>query len=83
MCDYYRFEKHYFEDLKARGVIIVRPSNWAELEEEEDAVDSANVGKPNKELEQKMEKMIRKMNMCIMLAVVVICACVVFVASMK
>lgn len=84
LCGYFRFEKQYFMDLKDHGIIIVCPSNRAELEgEEEDAVDSAKVGKPNKELKQKKEKMIRKMNMYIMLAIAVICACVVFFASMK
>ena len=43
LCGYYRFEKEYFQQLKNRGIIIVRPSNWAELlDEEEGLVDSPN-----------------------------------------
>ena len=31
LCGYYRFEKQYFQKLKDDGVIVVRPSNWAQM----------------------------------------------------
>lgn len=83
LCGYYCFEKQYFKHLKNLRVVIVRPSNWAQLEDEEGAVDSANVGNQSKELEQKMEKLIRKMNMFIVLVVAVSFGCVLMYASMK
>jgi hypothetical protein len=50
--------------LKDDGIIQVRPSNWAELlEQEEVSVDSPNVDKNGQYLEKKMESLILKMNM--------------------
>lgn len=74
------------------GVIIVRPSNWAQLEEENDcAMDSARGGNrskeleqnKSKELEQKMDNLIRKMHMFIVLVVGVFFGCVLMYGSKK
>ncbi|CAL5084521.1 unnamed protein product [Urochloa decumbens] len=72
LCSYYGFEKQYFQLLKDVGVVVVRPSQWAEVvnEEEEGSVDSPNGDKQKKTLEQKMDSVFWKMN--------VFFACVVF-----
>jgi len=45
--------------LKDDGIIQVRPSNWAELlDQEEVSVDSPNVDKNGQDLEKKMESLI-------------------------
>ena len=61
--------------MKDTGIILVRPSNWVELmmEQEEASVDSPNGDKKGKELEQKMELLIRRMNMLI---AYVVCFCI-------
>ena len=61
--------------MKDTGIILVRPSNWVELmmEQEEASVDSPNGDKKGKELEQKMELLIRRMNMLI---ACVVCFCI-------
>ncbi|CAD6248002.1 unnamed protein product [Miscanthus lutarioriparius] len=57
VCGYYRFEKQYFQKLKDDGVIVVRPSNWAQmLDEEVDSVDYTNVDKPRQALEHPLEQ---------------------------
>ncbi|CAO2047580.1 unnamed protein product [Urochloa humidicola] len=65
LCGYYGFEKQYFQLLKDLGVVVIRPSQWGELvnqEEEEESVDSPNDDKQKKALEQKMDNVIWKMN---------------------
>ena len=42
LCGYYRFEKQYFQQMKDLSIVIVQPSNWAEVVEEE-----ASVGSPD------------------------------------
>lgn len=54
----------YFEELKDGSIIQVRPSEWAEvLDQEEASADSSNGDKQRNELEQKMEKFMWKINM--------------------
>jgi len=43
--------------LKDHGIIIVRPSNWIELLDEEGSVDSPNGDTKKKNLEQKLENL--------------------------
>ena len=81
MCGYYRFEKQYFQHLKDLDIVIVRPSNWAEVVEEEASVGSPDGDKQQrKELELKLEKLMLKMNMFI---ACVVFGCVVMYAVMK
>ena len=69
--------------MKVRGIIIVRPSNWAELlDEEEGSVDSPNGGTKKKNLEQKLENLKWKMNMFIVCVVCVVLGCVLMYAVM-
>ncbi|CAL4970110.1 unnamed protein product [Urochloa decumbens] len=71
LCGFYRFEKQYFQKLKDLGVIVVRPSQWAEMVNEEvDSVQSPNDDKLKKSLEQKMDNVMWRMNLFL--------ACVVF-----
>ncbi len=75
LCGFYRFEKDYFQKLKAIGVIVVRPSNCGDmLDEEVESVDCQlggddelrkaledNVGdKLKKALEEKVEDKLKK-----------------------
>jgi len=83
LCGYYRFEKQYFQQLKDLGIVIVRPSNWTELVEEEASVGSPDGDKQRKELEHKLEKLMLKMNMFIACVVCVVFGCVVMYAVMK
>jgi len=85
LCGYYRFEKQYFEQLKEKGIIQVRPSNWAELVDHEDVlVDSPNGPDNNrKDLEHKMETLIWKMNMFIVCVISVVFGSVVMYVAMK
>ena len=70
--------------MKDHGIIIVRPSNWAELlDEEEGSVDSPNGDTKKKNLEQKLENLKWKMNMFIMCVVCVVLGCVPMYAIMK
>jgi hypothetical protein len=69
--------------LKDRGIIIVWPSNWAELLDEEDSVDSPNGDTKKKKLEQKLENLKWKMNMLIVCVVCVVLGCVLMYAVMK
>jgi hypothetical protein len=69
--------------LKDRGIIIVCPSNWAELLDEEDSVDSPNGDTKKKKLEQKLENLKWKMNMLIVCVVCVVLGCVLMYAVMK
>jgi len=70
--------------LKDLGIIIVRPSNWAEVVEEEASVESPDGDKQQrKELELKLEKLMLKMNMFIACVVCVVFGCVVMYAVMK
>ena len=67
--------------MKDRGIIIVRPLNWAELlDEEEGSVDSPNGDTKKKNLEQKLENLKWKTNMFI---VCVVLGCVLMYAIMK
>lgn len=85
LCGYYRFEREYFQHLKDNGVIVVHPSNWAELvhEEEDDLVDSPNGDKQKKALEQKMDNVIWKMNLFIACVVCMFFGGVLMYAAMK
>jgi len=83
LCGYYRFEKQYFQQLKDLSIVIVRPSNWAEVVEEEASVGSLDGDKKRKELEHKLEKLMLKMNMLIACVVCVVFGCVVMYAVMK
>ena len=70
--------------MKDSGIIIVRPSNWAELlDEEEGSVDSPNGNTKKKNLEQKLENLKWKMNMFIMCVVCVVLGCVLMYVVMK
>ena len=80
LCGYYRFEKQYFQHLKDLDIVIVRPSNWAEVVEEEASVGSLDGDKLRKELEHKLEKLMWKMNMFI---ACVVFGCVVMYVVMK
>ena len=69
--------------MKDHGIIIVRPTNWAELlEEEEGLVDSPNGDTKKKNLEQKLENLKWKMNMFIVCVVCVVLGCVLMYAVM-
>ena len=84
MCGYYQFEKQYFQQLKDLSIVIVRPSNWAEVVEEEASVGSPDGEKQQrKELELKLEKLMLKMNMFIACVVCVVFGCVVMYVVMK
>lgn len=86
-CGYYRFEKEYFQKLKDIGVIVVWPSNWAEQLDEGEEVDSGdcqNVDKQkSKALEEKMDNVIRKMNLFFWTVLCVLVGCLVMYAVMK
>ena len=69
--------------MKDLGIVIVRPSNWAEVVEEEALVGSLDGDKQRKELEHKLEKLMLKMNMFIACVVCVVFGCVVMYAVMK
>ena len=69
--------------MKDLGIVIVRPSNWAEVVEEEASVGSPDGDKQRKELELKLEKLMLKMNMFIACVVCVVFGCVVMYAVMK
>ena len=70
--------------MKDRGIIIVCPSNWAELlDEEEGSVDSPNGDTKKKNLEQKLENLKWKMNMFIVCVVYVVFGCDLMYAVMK
>lgn len=78
--------------MKSAGIIVVRPWNWAMLVDPEDAsVDSPN-GPPNDDnkmknleqrMDQKMEAMIRHVNMFMVCVVSVVFGSVVMYALMK
>jgi len=69
--------------LKDLDIVIVRPSNWAEVVEEEASVGSPDGDKQRKELEHKLEKLMLKMNMFIACVVCVVFGCAVMYAVMK
>ena len=70
--------------MKDRGIIIVRPLNWAELlDEEEGSVDSPSGDTKKKNLEQKLENLKWKMNLFIVCVVCVVLGCVLMYAVMK
>ena len=69
--------------MKDHGIIIVRPSNWAELLDEEGSVDRPNGDTKKKNLEQKLENLKWKMNMFIVCVVCVVLGCVMIYAIMK
>ena len=69
--------------MKDHGIIIVRPSNWIELLDEEGSVDSPNGDTKKKNLEQKLENLKWKMNMFIVCVVCVVLGCVLMYAVMK
>ncbi|CAD6245037.1 unnamed protein product [Miscanthus lutarioriparius] len=73
----------YFQQLKDRGIIIVHPSNWAELLDEEGSMDSPNIDTKKKILEQKLEILKWKMNMFIVCVVCVVLGCVLMYAVIK
>ena len=67
--------------MKDLGIVIVRPSNWTEVVEEEASVGSPDGDKQQrKELKLKLEKLMLKMNMFI---ACVVFGCVVMYAVMK
>jgi hypothetical protein len=57
-CGFYRFHKEYLQMLKDVGVIVFRPSNWADAVDE--VVDSVECqigsGKQRQALEDKQTK---------------------------
>jgi len=69
--------------MKYLGIVIVRPSSWVEVVEEEASVGSLDGDKQRKELEHKLEKLMLKMNMFIACVVCVVFGCVVMYAVMK
>ena len=69
--------------MKDLGIVIVRPSNWAGLVEEEASMGSPDGDKQRKELEHKLEKLMLKMNMFIACVVCVVFGCAVMYAVMK
>ena len=70
--------------MKDRGIIIVHPSNWAELlDEEEGSMDSPNGDTKKKNLEQKLENLKWKMNMFIVCIVCVVLGCVLMYDVIK
>ena len=69
--------------MKDLGIVIVRPSNWAEVVEEEASVGSLDGDKQRKELEHKLEKLMLKMNMFIACVVCVVFGCVVMYVVIK
>jgi hypothetical protein len=85
-CGFYLFHKEYLQMLKDAGVIVFRPSNWANAVDE--VVDSVEcqIGsgeqrqavedkKMKKGLEEKMDNVIWKMNLIIMAVVCVVFGC--------
>ncbi|KAG2611007.1 hypothetical protein PVAP13_4KG118400 [Panicum virgatum] len=87
LCGFYTFEKAYFQKLKDVGIIMVRPAtpNWEDenVEEEESSVHCPNGEKNRIELEQKMESLIRKMDMFFVCVVCVLVGSVFMYAVMK
>jgi t-SNARE complex subunit (syntaxin) len=84
-CGFYRFHKEYLQMLKVVSVIVFRLSNWADTVDE--VVDTAECQtgsgeqrqaledkQRKKALEEKMDNVILKMNL-----IIVVVVCVVFV----
>jgi hypothetical protein len=93
-CGFYRFHKEYLQILKDDGVIVFRPSNWADAVDE--AVDSVEcqIGsgeerqaledkQRKKVLEEKMDNVIWKMNLIIVVVVCVVFGCLLGIYAAK
>jgi hypothetical protein len=85
-CGFYRFHKEYIQMLKDAGVIVFRPSNWADAADE--VVDSVEcqIGsgeqrqaledkQRKKALKEKMDNVTWKMNLIIVAVVCVVFEC--------
>lgn len=66
------------------GVIVVRPSNWAELMDEDvDCVEGPTGDKKKEALEQKLDNVIWKMNLFFLCVACVVLGCVMMYVAMK
>jgi hypothetical protein len=85
-CGFYCFHKEYLQMLKDAGVIVFRPSNWADAVDE--VVDSVECQiesgeqrqaledkQRKKALEEKMDNVIWKMNLIIVVVICVVFGC--------
>jgi hypothetical protein len=84
-CGFYRFHKEYLQMLKDVGVIVFRPSNWADTINVVDSVE-CQIGsgeqrqalddkQRKKAVEEKMDNVIWKMNLIIVVVVCVVFGC--------
>jgi t-SNARE complex subunit (syntaxin) len=92
-CGFYHFHKEYLQMLKDAGVIVFRPSNWADAVDE--VVDSVECqigsGEQRQALENKQRKkaleekenVIWKMNLIIMVVVCVVFGCLLGMYAAK
>jgi hypothetical protein len=91
---FYRFHKEYLQMLRDAGVIVFRPSNWADAVDE--VVNSVECqigsGKRRQALEdkqrkkapeEKMDNVIRKMNLIIVVVVCVVFGCLLEMYAAK
>jgi t-SNARE complex subunit (syntaxin) len=85
-CGFYRFHKEYLQMLNDASVIVFRPSNWADAVDE--VVDSVECQiesgeqrqaledkQSKKALEEKMDNVIWKMNLIIVVVICVVFGC--------
>jgi hypothetical protein len=83
---FYCFHKEYLQMLKDAGVIVFRPSNWADAVDEVVDLVECQIGsgeqrqaledkQRKKALEEKMDNVIRKMNLIIVVVVFVVFGC--------
>jgi hypothetical protein len=92
-CGFYRLQKEY-QMLKDAGVIVFRPSNWADTFDE--VVDSMErqIGsgeqrqaleykQRKKALEEKMDNVIWKMNLIIVVVLCVVFGCLLGMYAVK
>jgi hypothetical protein len=85
-CGFYRFPKEYLQMPKDAGVLVFRPSNWADTVDKVVDLEEYQIGsgeqrqaledkQRKKVLEEKMENVIWKMNLIIVVVVCVVFGC--------
>jgi hypothetical protein len=92
-CGYYRFHKEYLQKLKDAGVIVFRPSNWADAVDEVVDLVECQIGsgeqrqaledKQRKKALEKMDNVIWKMNLIIVAVVCVVFGCLLGMYAAK
>jgi hypothetical protein len=93
-CGFYPFHKEYLQPLKDSGVIVFRPSNWADAVDEIVDLVECQIGSDKqrqaledkqrkKALEEKMDNVISKMNLIIVAVVCVVFVCLLGMYAAK